>query len=325
MLSKKIVMKLVLGLFAMSVFLVNCDDKGLRLLSQADQARMMQKYEQADRLYQEALALNPKHGTIHNNYGILLQIQKRWDEALSHFQQAAELYTDPQNKALAVNNIGMNYDIQGDYDQAKIYYQKSLEINPEYYEANLNLGTIYFVNNELPQAIASFEKTLQIIQKSTANFNKSAAVQNTSQFLALCYLKTNETGKAEQIVNNLLQIDPFNERNYSLMGDVFSKKGQLEQAQTSYMKALNFNANSINAQAGLALVLAKLGEIEKAEEAIKFALQINPEAAITYLNAGLIYQIKGDLTQAIQNWQTGLKYDPNNPELIRLLTEHNAK
>ncbi len=115
---------------------------------------------------------------------------------------------DPKNKALYYY-AGLTYSSAKDYTKAAEYYQKALDIDPNYFEANLNLGFVimspaidmFNAANKLP---ASKQKEYTAaIAKSNALFAKAepyilkATEVNPTSLEALSNLKTVYIGRKE--------------------------------------------------------------------------------------------------------------------------------
>jgi len=115
---------------------------------------------------------------------------------------------DPKNKALYYY-AGLTYSSAKDYPKAMEYYQKALDLDPNYFEANLNMGyvvmspaiDIFNAANKLP---ASKQKEYTAaIAKSNALFDKAkpyilkATEVNPTSLEALSNLKTVYIGKKE--------------------------------------------------------------------------------------------------------------------------------
>ncbi|MFC1851791.1 tetratricopeptide repeat protein [candidate division CSSED10-310 bacterium] len=310
--------------FLLASLLISCGDKSKKLVFEADQLRMMNKYDEAEKLYKKSIEIDSNNGLAYNNYGVLLQIQKKYDDALKNFQKALELFPETKEKVIATNNIGLNFDLQGEYDTAIKYYLQALELNPSYYEGCHNLGSVYLAQNDLDNAIKTLSKAIKLIETGDI-VNKAAAIQNSSQFLALAYFRKGELEITEKIIAGLIHLNPFNEMNYAVLGDVYIKKQAYKEATDQFLKGLSCNPNSLNSRAGLGLALAYMGELDKAIEEINIALTLNKDTVIARKNAGLVYKMKGDLERAQKEWEAGLKIDPKDQALQQLLAELKAK
>ncbi len=112
---------------------------------------------------------------------------------------------DPKNKTLYYY-AGLTYSSSKDYTKAAEYYQKALDIDPNYFEANLNLGyvimspaiDIFNAANKLPASkqkeyTAAIAKSNALFEKARPYILKATEVNPTS-LDALGNLKTDYIG-----------------------------------------------------------------------------------------------------------------------------------
>ena len=75
-----------------------------------------------------------------------------------------------QDMAYALNTQGATFYIQGNYEQALLYYQKSLAISEDIGDkklianANSNIGLVLFDKGSYEQALWYYDKSLKIRQ-----------------------------------------------------------------------------------------------------------------------------------------------------------------
>ena len=94
-------------------------------------------------------------------------------------------------------NRGSNYMTKGKYDQAILYFDKTVKLNPKFAPAYCNRGTCYYEKSEYDRAILDFTKSLEINPKLTdAYFNRAAA-----------YYQKQEYGKAWEDVHKAQSMD----------------------------------------------------------------------------------------------------------------------
>lgn len=106
--------------------------------------------------------------------GVYYEYQDNDKEALTHFLKAEELLNVKEitkDYATIYFKIGRIYDDLSDkeeenkkeyLDKAKEYYLKTLEIDENYYYANLNLGSIYEKDNKLDEALRLMLKANEV-------------------------------------------------------------------------------------------------------------------------------------------------------------------
>ena len=66
-------------------------------------------------------------------------------------------------KADVWSKIAFQLEKAGNYEQAKEYYQKAVDLDPNKYEAYTNLGLIYVREGEYVKAIKCYQKTIELI------------------------------------------------------------------------------------------------------------------------------------------------------------------
>ena len=84
-------------------------------------------WDQADREYRRAIALNPNYATAHAWYGEYLAFMGRFDEGLTEFARAREL--DPLSLSIATD-VGKALYLARRYEQAVTELDKVLDVEP---------------------------------------------------------------------------------------------------------------------------------------------------------------------------------------------------
>jgi len=88
---------------------------------------------------------------------------KQNDKAMANLQEAVK--TDPLNPTIHYA-VGVNYFSMGNLEEAEKSYKKAIELKPDYFEANYNLGAMY-VN----QAATLIEKANKLPLSATAEYD----------------------------------------------------------------------------------------------------------------------------------------------------------
>jgi len=125
------------------------------------------KMDAAAEEYQIALQLNlaserPLPGVTAECYVLLGQVanfQGRMQEAVSDYHQALRAVP---GYSLAYKALGIVYFPRGDYDQAKVYFQRAVELDPQEEESRFYLGTCYMKLGEPRKAAAQFHAAREI-------------------------------------------------------------------------------------------------------------------------------------------------------------------
>jgi protein O-mannosyl-transferase len=113
-------------------------------------------------LWSHALAVTHKNYVAENNFANALASQGRYDEAIIHFRAAAALEPgDPISQL----NLGIYAQEHADPQQAISRYQSALQLatDPQIRaSAYANLGTVYFAMHDYPQAQQNFDSAMQL-------------------------------------------------------------------------------------------------------------------------------------------------------------------
>ena len=133
-------------------------DKVLEVVDQA-----LEQYPESKDLVQEKITT--------------LIIMERSDEAEAELEKA--ISNEPTN-ALYYYFLGYLYDVKEEVDKSIEQYKKSIELNPEYYEANYNLAVMYY--NKARKLISELnnlsldeyrKKETEYVEKARVHFEES--------------------------------------------------------------------------------------------------------------------------------------------------------
>lgn len=106
--------------------------------------------------FQRAIELDPTSATAHQWYGVLCLIPRgKLSQAETAIRRAREL--DPLSPPVNTS-LGLVYFVQGNEDEAIEYFEKALEIDPNFYLAHWWLGIIYLNRSMLLKAVAELRK-----------------------------------------------------------------------------------------------------------------------------------------------------------------------
>ena len=241
-------------------------------------------------------------------------------KAIRYAKQADELATKinyRKGSAYALKNIGSAYYIQGSYDEAINYWQKSLKtfqsINDELGEANLlsNLGAVYFNLGKDVKALDYHLKSLKVSEKIANKLRIATSLINIG---AVYYRKEATHNKALSYYLRALPLseeignkDAIGTASVNL-GEIYLGDGKDSLALHYFRKSLEAYKGSINLPYSLnsiAKVYLKGKDYEAAidyhEQALTASESIEGQLDIaqSVLGLGNTYALKGDTRKAI--------------------------
>ena len=268
----------------------------------------LRHWRDSESIFTHALKLNPDNWIIHNHLATVLSGRERLDEAVDHYRKAIALR--PQY-AEAHNNLCSVLGAQGQFEDAIKHGRTALRVHTNYPEAHFHLAVAYAGQGKLDEAIHHYQKGLQMSDDPVARFNL-ADIQAAK-------------GVPEEAIAGYQQVasqQPSPKVFYSL-GTALRKNGEWEEAEKSYRKALELDANMIQALNGLAWLLATSPDpsFKKPAEALHLAQRAvaqRESAHPALLDTLAVAQAaNGDFDEAVTTSQQALKLldDGQNEEI----------
>ena len=169
----------------------------------------------------------------------------------------------------------MDLAAQGKYKEARVEFDKVLEVDPFSESAKRLLKVIQDVTDQ------------KIEQKTAIHLFKGISYGNKNQY-----------DKAISHFTQAIEINPKLALAYINRGLCYDEKGQHDEAISDYIKAINLNPNSAWAYENRGVSHRKKGQYDKAIADFTRVIEINPRDADAYYNRGLAYFSKRDYEKA---------------------------
>jgi Tfp pilus assembly protein PilF len=105
-------------------------------------------------LFESAVAINPNNAEVYNNRGILFYDLKRFDDAIQNYDKAIQL---KPNYAEAYNNCGNAFKELKCFDEALLGYDKAIQLKPNYADAYWNKSLLKLLLGEYGEGWKLYE------------------------------------------------------------------------------------------------------------------------------------------------------------------------
>jgi len=109
----------------------------------------------SEREFRRSFALNPNYAFAHDQFGLGLAFQGRFDEAMAEGQRAAEL--DPLSPQIPLDR-SIAFMFKGDYDAAKQQATRAEELDPTFFFPTFEYGWLAIEAKKFTEAIAPLKK-----------------------------------------------------------------------------------------------------------------------------------------------------------------------
>ncbi len=147
--------------------------------------------------YLAAIQKNPNDITSYEALGRLYLQNRNYSDAVETYEFLTKL--DPTHDSF-FSNLGLAYYSQGEYEKAKVAYERALNINNKIPTRWINLSLCF-------EALEDHGKTVKAIL-SALQFDKMNV--NYLVMLADAYLKIPNNVRAEEVLEQILSIEPTN-------------------------------------------------------------------------------------------------------------------
>ncbi len=267
------------------------------------------KFDDAIRLWQKALEIDPEEIEVLYSLGLINFELKKYDEAIRFLERLLEL-SPGHFKAMLI--IGTAYIKMRKFDLAEEYIQKSIAINPKHKLAFLNLGAIYSVQRKFDRGIEMFEKVVELYPQEPRGYLG----------LAKIYALLEDAEKANSYFRKVIELDPNgpmgnyakkaifvtekaekSERDIEQLyaeGYRFFLAGYYRDAASRFEEYLQYRQKDDLVHFIHAEALMRCGETKKSFLAFKRAILSNPKKGLYYKELAILIDKIGKASDVLE-------------------------
>jgi len=122
------------------------------------------RLEEAQKYLDRALTLAPENVNININFGRLMELKNNYKQALQYYKTAEQ--NETTGNPLLNYNIGNVYHALGEHKQSIKYYQQCLAADPNYADAEFNLGMNELVLGDFKHGWGHYFKRIRHLKKN---------------------------------------------------------------------------------------------------------------------------------------------------------------
>lgn len=167
------------------------------LVRMAEKALAQDKMEEGERLFIQALTVQPQAVDVQAQLAKLYLTTDRENKAEAMYKELLQYSDDVSFHA----NLGLAYYKQGKYIEACQAYQEALNRDPQTPERSSALGRACI-------AAHRFEEAAPLLEKASARMARNTELLH---LLAECYLQLGHADKAEAAYRRINKMEPYNE------------------------------------------------------------------------------------------------------------------
>lgn len=256
-------------------------------------------------------------------------------EVLGDINKEVEDYSEAKKNYLkAIKANGENYlayyklanikYLENYFDDAILFYQKSLKIKPSFHKPYLNLSVSLLHQKSLRKAKKYLVDSLSISKLH----RDQVRIHKTYSTLAYIYYLEKNYRQSLIYYKKSTSLNPTYKDFYH-MGLIYENRNQLSLAKDAYRKSIANNKKYDKAKFNLGTIYLNEKKYDKALMLFEQVSKINPKLAVNYVNAGKCYLELGQDDNAYLQFQKALKYNENLPtaliEMAKYWKKNNIK
>jgi len=252
--------------------------------------------EKALKCYERAVQLDPGNSNFSKNLADFYVVEMgKVEEALQIYVEILKLNPQDIETLLITGHICVALD---NFEDAKVFYRRVLELEPQNEAAQSNLDKLNNLNPITPE-LKSPEELYQEIQP---------------------FLNNGDPHKAISQLEKLLQSYPDFALAQNDLGVLYYHTGDKEKAQRHYERAVELMPADINFQKNLAdFLFVEQAKVEEALQIYVNILKTNPDDVETLLITGHICVALKKFEDAIEFYKRVLVFAPDNDDASKNL------
>ncbi len=239
------------------------------LFARAVQSHRDGHLEDAEQLYRQVLAGDPRHADSLHRLGVIAYQKGRYRQAETSLRKAIA-----QNPEAAVyhSHLSLALDAQGKLDEALACCRAALARDPNLADVHNNLGVLLMRLQRPAEAVASYRNSIAL----------AAGLPEVHNNLGNALLALDSVGEAAESYRKAVELAPDFADARANLGGVLHALGRTDEAILHFRRALEIAPDIASGQpdilAGLALTLSAQGDIQTAMEAVLRALALEESA-----------------------------------------------
>jgi len=250
--------------------------------------------------------------------GFLYVEAEYFDEAILYFEKSLEY--DPTNKDV-LNDLAYAYEAKGNFEASIRTSEKILDLDPYAFDTWLTLGKLYSLNEDYEKAIDAFDFALTMDDTNI----------NVYKLKIHCLIMSDRTADAVDVLKQAIEITPDDKLLYLTLVDCYlnlDKPDEILQLLDEFEARFGQTAESYAKRAYALFMKNNTGEAEKL---VKDILKNNPGSADIYTIIANLYFRMGKVKEAeklykkILTFEDGYNEDVLNKLVVINLNQNDIK
>ncbi len=248
------------------------------------------QYDQMTLYLDQAITLQPQAADLFYYKGEAYRLQGKYSQANESYKQALALNPDFAPAYLGQARVAMAVS-PDNAKSAQASLEKALQLDPQLYEARLELAMLALQRGDGKGALAELEEVSRQVPSSVLLY----------YYRAQAYRLMGELEQALRDAERANQMDVTFLDGYRLVGEIALLLGETEKALSALNTYLTYQPDDAQALAWLGSGYAASGQTDQAFQIFDQAIQKDSRSFEAYFRRGMLYLEQNDLEAALND------------------------
>lgn len=247
----------------------------------------------------KVIRLKESYAPAHYYKGVILERLGQRDDARLAFEKALQLNPSDAELSSLLGAFYINNDLIAEAEQFfnLVYGQDTIAPQSYFYRAKIASR-----KEELKEAIDLYRKAIE-----TSGNNYAEAYHN----LGILLKRSNKTDEAIAAYEQAIKLRPNYESAWYNLGLAYRSQARNNEAISAYEKAILINPIATKSMYNLALLYADIGNNDRAIRLFENIIDVDPDYAKAWYNLGLTHQKQERFQESIDIYAQMLERFPN--------------
>ncbi|HEY6412349.1 MAG TPA: tetratricopeptide repeat protein [Edaphobacter sp.] len=271
------------------------------------------KAREALPLFEQVAAARPKDSEVLINLGLALVQLGDAKRAIPFYLQALKL---TPNSGTLREDLGVAYLQQSDLDHAIEQFRAGLIVEPDNPQLHYDLGLAFKLKDNIADAIPEFEQAAKL----------DPQLPDPPYTLGVLYMQIGRFPEAQAELEKATTLRPDNGDAWAMLGNVYKQNDDPQKAAAALRRAIELRPDQPSPHITLASILSQQGDTagaaaERKKAADLSRVAVNRQRANFALDSGNLLLKRGQLAEAVAQFQTAVAADPNYAEAHAALAD----
>ena len=272
----------------------------------ADEFTKAKRYDDAILLYKKLVAMDPGEDSVLLSLAWAYHDSGRLEDAIVCFERLLSVELERRVfTGFAFDELVRIFKERGEYERLLDICERAAAAQPDDIALLNDLGDAYLKAGKASESLRVFRKMAEMEPDASATYCR----------LGNALVQAGDLDDAEAAYRRAVEIDPSETGNfYNKLANVYCNEGHDERAERAFRKCIEFRFDDPMYHCGLGDVLVKRGQIDDAQGVYEKAVALHRASAGAYYNRFGNALARGNHhSQAIEAFKKAIAADPRNP------------